>query len=307
MYKKIVLSLLLLPLISIVPAYADDDDHEGHEAGAEAKEHKGSGHNDHDKKHMKNVFKEGTFNIISPFSYEADDCYVQFAHNYYLNSFPRGSNPYFNIGYTPINNLQFDLGIALRDSVELEGGIKYQIMNEFEGAPLTVASRLAYNTRGKIAGLDITAAKVFFDDVLEIGLDYRVFNYFDLSNTGVMNSDMSNMMGSGKTMPMSNSGLVQAIGANTIVRVWNNWSLFADGVVPLDSNLMSKGVTWSAGIKKRIDYSPHILSLYVGNTNESTISGKTLSTMNKYPDALKVGFDFSINIEHLSKLPKMLF
>lgn len=282
MYKKIVLSLLLLPLISIVPAYADEDEHE-------EKEHKG-GHNDHDKKHMKNVFKEGTFNVVSPFSFEADDCYVQFTHNYYLNSFPRGSNPYFNIGYTPINNLQFDLGVALRDSVELEGGIKYQIMNEFEGAPLTVASRLAYNTRGKIAGLDITAAKVFFDDVFQIGLNYRVFNYFD----------------SGKVDGLS-TNLVQAIGANTIVRVWNNWSLFADGVVPLDSNLMSKGFTWSAGIKKRIDYSPHILSLYVGNSNESTISGKTLSTMNKYPDALKVGFDFSINIEHLSKLPKMLF
>ncbi|MBC7473602.1 MAG: hypothetical protein H7263_04875, partial [Candidatus Sericytochromatia bacterium] len=47
--------------------------------------------------------------------------------------------------------------------------------------------------------------------------------------------------------------------------------------------------------------SPHILTLYVGNSNESTLTGRTISTgTNKYPDLLKVGFQFSIDIPRVS-------
>lgn len=283
MSKKLLLSLLIIPFVSFA-AYADNDDdeecdeHEHHE-----KEY------DHDKKHFNKVFKEGSLNIVSPFAYDRDTFSIQYSHNYYLSSFPRGSNPYFSLSYSPINNLQADFAVTLRD--EFEGGIKYQIFNEFAKDLFSLTPKISFNSRGRVAGLDITASKVFFNDIWQLGLNYRLMNYFGDPKIDGLTSTFA-----------------QAIGVNTIVRVWNNWSLFGDAVIPFDSNLISqKSFVWSAGIKKRIDYSPHIVTLYVGNTNESTLTGKTFSSVAKYPEALKVGFNFSIDIENFTQLPKRLF
>jgi hypothetical protein len=240
------------------------------------------------------TFREGTLNVISPFTWKQDMLYILYSHNFYSGSFPRGSNPAFHFSYTPIKNLQLDTIFSLRTApIEFEAGVKYQILNELEGSPISLAPRVAFNTRGNILGLDISASKIFFDDIWQVGLGYRILGYF----------------GDFKTTDDLSSNIAQGIGVNTIVRVWKHWNLFGDIVFPLDNGLMVKhGFIWSAGIKKRLPGTPHILTLYAGNSNESTISGRTISTGNgKYPDMLKVGFNFSIGIPNASKFPEKLF
>jgi hypothetical protein len=269
--KKLLLTLLLFSVS--IPTYAHE--------------------NNQGKENFKRAFEEGTINLVSPQVFDKDMFYVLFSHNYFLNSFPRGSNPAFQFSYVPIDNLQIDSILSLRQSpLEFELGIKYAIFDEFKGSPLSLAPRVSYNTRGNILGLDISASKIFFNDILQIGLGYRLLNYFG-------DSKLDNL----------NTNLVQGLGINTILRVWKQWYLFADAVLPFNSNLLNNnGFIWSTGLKKRIPDSPHVLTLYVGNVNENTISGRTVSTGNgKYPDMLKVGFLFSIGIEEVSKLPSKLF
>lgn len=239
------------------------------------------------------VFKEGTLNLISPFTQKQDTLNILFSHNFLVSTFPHGNNPAFHFNYAPINNLQLDAIFSLRYSpLEFEAGIKYQILNEFEGAPVSLTPRISFNTRGNILGLDISATKIFFDNIWQVGLGYRILNYF----------------GDPKVDDLS-SNIAQGVGVNTIVRVWKQWHLFGDIVLPFDSNLINKhGFIWSAGIKKRIPNTPHILTLFVGNSYQSTVSGRTISTDNgKYPDILKVGFNYSIGIPNASKFPERLF
>ncbi len=239
------------------------------------------------------VFKEGTLNIISPSAFKKDMFYILYSHNYFQAAFPRGSNPAFHFNYTPIEKLQFDTILSLRSSpLEFEVGGKYQILDEFKSDILSLAPRLSYNTRGNAVGLDVSASKTFFTDIWQIGLGYRAINYF----------------GDPKVDDLTSS-FVHGIGVNTIVRVWKDWHIFGDVVFPFDSNIISKhGFIWSSGIKKRIPDTPHILTLYVGNSNESTLTGRTISNGNgKYPDMLKLGFNFSIGINNFSKLPEKLF
>lgn len=315
MKKKLLLSLalsLFLNLSSNLPSYS----HEGHEHGDEHEEHqhqegqdvvKSANENKENtekqektekKEHREDTdytrtFKEGTLNIISPSTFKKDTFYILYSHNYYQASIPRGSNPAFHFNYTPIDRLQFDTILSLRAApLEWEIGGKYQILDEFKGDPVSVTPRVSYNTRGNILGLDLSASKTFFTDIWQIGLGYRALNYF----------------GDYKVDNLTSS-FTHGIGVNTIVRVWKHWHLFGDAVIPFDATLLSqRGFIWSAGIKKRIPGTPHILTLYAGNSNESTLSGRSISTGNgKYPDMLKLGFQFSIGIPNLSKLPERLF
>jgi hypothetical protein len=238
------------------------------------------------------TFREGTLNLVSPFTWKPDMFYILFSHNYFVSTFPRGSNPHFGFNYTPVKNLQLDALFTLRAPTEFEAGVKYQIFNEFEGDPISLAPRVSFNTRGSILGLDVSATKIFFGDVWQLGLGYRLLGYLGDSKVDDLNGNF-----------------VHGIGANTIIRFWKHWHLFGDIVLPFDSSLIARnGFIWSAGIKKRLPGTPHILTLYVGNSNESTISGRTISTGNgKYPDMLKVGFNFSIGISNFSNFLEKLF
>lgn len=267
MKKKL---LVLLPLLLFaVPAFADEHEEED--------------------KDFTYAFREGSLNLISANTFKPDTFYIQYSHNFFANSFPRGSNPAFLLSYAPIKNLQLDSVVTLRNSpVEWELAAKYQVLNEADGAPFSFSPRVAFSGRGNVVGVDLALSKIFFEDKLQLGLDY--------SFQSDAKSDWE-------------AGMFNAIGANAIVRVWKHWNVYGDVFVPLNSALMAKnGFIWSAGLKKRIPDSPHILTLYVGNTNEASLSGRTISTSaNKYPDALKVGFNFSIGIEDLSKMGKKLF
>ncbi len=295
-YQKLKFSLISLSLLGLTafPAIAHEENDEENKETINKQEEE---HHHTEDKDFTRAFKEGTLNIISPFTFKKDMMYILYSHNFFQGSFPRSSNPAFHFSYTPISHLQVDTILSLRESpLEWEIGLKYQIMDEFEGAPISLTPRISYNTRGNIFGLDISATKIFMKDILQLGLGYRL-----------LSSDPKDFSDTAGKVPLN--GIVQGIGLNTILRVYKQWHIFGDVVLPFDSNLISnKGFIWSAGIKKRLPSTPHILTLYAGNSNESTLSGRTVSTGNgKYPDMLKVGFNFSIGIGNASKFPEKLF
>ena len=234
------------------------------------------------------VFREGTTNLTSAHAFDADSLYLLFSHNFFGSSFPRGSNPAFYAHYVPIPNLQVDSIIALRQSpLELELGLKYQLLNEYEGDLFSFAPRISYNSRGHALGLELSASRFIFDDLWQVGLDYRF---------------LSNASGDGFDR------MIHAVGFNTIVRVWKHWHLFADLSLPVDGDLLQRrGVIWHTGVKKRIPHTPHILTLYAGNTQEGTLTGRTISPGANLADVFRVGFIFSIEIPALTTLPSRLF
>lgn len=233
------------------------------------------------------LFEEGTPNIVAPHTWKKDLFYGSFSHIWFLQSFPKGSNPSAFLSYTPVDNFQVDVIATLRDGFETEFGAKYQVFNQFKGDFLSLTPRIAYNTRGNIFGLDLSADKVFFKDRLSLGLNYTIFN------TGE---------------PDGVKGVVQALGANSILRIFGHWYLFGDTVIPLDPKLIaSKGFVWSAGIKDQMRGTPHNATIYIGNSNLRTLSGRTLSVNNIYPDVIRVGFEFSVIIEELRRLPELIF
>jgi hypothetical protein len=233
------------------------------------------------------LFNEGTPNLVSPHVWKKDTLFTMVSHNWFVQSFPKGSNASGAISYTPFNNFQVDGLLTLRGGIEAELGLKYQLLNQEEGASVSFSPRAAYNTRGNIFGIDLCIDRIFFEDRLQLGLSYT-------------------FLSSGA--PENVNHIVQAVGLNTTTRVWGHWYLFGDIVLPLDEKLItSKGFIWSAGIKDQMIGTPHNLTLYIGNTNLHTLTARTISVNNTYPDVLRAGFEFSIIFEELAKLPKLIF
>lgn len=248
-------------------------------------EHKGH-HGDEDTDFTK-AFREGTPHLFSPNVVNADDFVLFYSHNFAFVTLPRGSNPAFWFKYSPLDKLQIDAMATLRDPREFELGLAYQILDENRGDWLSLTPRLAFNTRGTLFGGELAASKYIFPEVWQLGADLR------LLSTG--NPD-------GFNRP------VAALGFNTMVRVWKQWHLFADVAIPFDSEILStRSVLWSAGLKKRIPHTPHILTLYAGNSQEQSLAGRTISASSDLANVIKLGFIFSIEIDSVSKLPERLF
>lgn len=233
------------------------------------------------------AFREGTPNVHSPHAMDPDTLYLMYSHNFFWSSLPRSSNPAFWAHYSPFERFQADMMTTLRSPVEVEFGLSYQILDELQGDWLSLTPRLAYNTRGNLFGGEISATRFLIPDVWQIGLDARV---------------LSTAQPDGFNRP------VAALGANTLLRVWKDWHLYGDVAVPLDGEILQqRSVVWSAGVKKRIPHTPHILTLYAGNSQEQSLSGRTISGGNSLADFFRVGFVFSIAIPELTRLPERLF
>lgn len=245
----------------------------------------------HSETDFSRAFLEGTPNLLSPSAVAPDSLYLLYSHNFYQTSFPRGSNPAFWMRYSPLDRLQIDALASLRSTTEnpFEGelGVGYQILNEDDGDWFNLMPRIAYNSRGHVFGAELAATKYIFPEIWQLGLNAR-------------------FLSSGKADSFDRP--VGAIGLNTIVRVWKHWHLFGDVVVPLDGDILqNRSVLWSAGIKKRIPHTPHVLTLFAGNSQEQSLSGRTISPSNILGDVFRLGFVFSIDIDHLSQLPARLF
>lgn len=255
-------------LLSSVPARADEENY--------AQETESFAH----------AFNEGSPNIFSAQVVGQDHFDLFFAHNFYSTSFPRGSNPTFWLKYSPLEHLQIDALSSMRSPLELEFGLAYQVLEESAGDSFNLTPRLSFNTRGNFAGAELSASKFIWNEIWQVGMDARVLSSGQAENI---------------------NRPVAAIGLNTIVRVWKDWHLFGDLVVPLDSELIQRQLLWSAGIKKRIPDSPHILTFYAGNSQEQSLSGRTLSAKGDLSDLFRVGFIFSIDIENVSTMADRLF
>ncbi len=289
-------SLMLAATLSF-PLNALADHHEDHApAQIECRCEKGENpHGEHHEDHHEyeehhgrhaQAFEEGTPNIFPADTVPADHLYLVYSHNFFWVSVPRSSNPAFWAKYSPIEHFQVDVLTTLRSPFELEGGLSYQVLDEGEGDLLSLTPRLSFNTRGNVFGGEVTASRYILDDIWQVGADVRI-----ISNASADEFDRP----------------VAAAGLNTMVRVWKDWHVFGDVAVPFDGEILQKrSVLWSAGIKKKIP-GPHVLTLYVGNTQEQSLTGRTVSPGANLEDFLRVGFIFSIDIPSLTELPGRLF
>jgi hypothetical protein len=293
-------TLAAIPVVAFaheegVENHEHHEDHEHHETpkaiACQCKDHHGKDHDDHEEhehgsRHQQ-AFEEGSPNIYSASTLPQDHLYLVYSHNFFWSTLPRSSNPAFWAKYTPLEHLQVDVLTTLRSPFELEGGVSYQVFDERKGDILSLTPRISFNTRGNMVGGELTASRFILEDLWQVGADVRV-----LSNAS---EDSFNRP-------------VAAMGLNTMVRVWKDWHVFGDLVVPFDGEILSKrSLLWSAGVKKKIPDTPHVLTFYAGNTQEQSLSGRTISPEGTQADIFRLGFIFSIDIPSLTELPGRLF
>lgn len=247
------------------------------------------GHEHHEEHHgsrHQQAFEEGSPNVYNASTVPQDHLYLMYSHNFFWTTLPRSSNPAFWMKYAPLEHLQLDLLTTLRSPFELEGAVSYQVFDERKGDVLSLTPRLSFNTRGNVVGGEVSASRFIFEDLWQVGADVRF-----LSNGSADDIDRP----------------VAAMGFNTLVRVWKDWHMFGDLVVPFDSGVLSeRSVLWSAGVKKKIPDTPHVLTFYAGNAQEQSLSGRTISP-GAGMDFFRLGFIFSIDIPSLTELPGRLF
>lgn len=247
------------------------------------------GHEHHEEHHEgrhQQAFEEGSPNVYTASTVPQDHLYLMYSHNFFWTTLPRSSNPAFWMKYAPLEHLQLDLLTTLRSPFELEGAVSYQVFDERKGDVLSLTPRLSFNTRGNVVGGEVSASRFIFEDLWQVGADVRF-----LSNGAADDIDRP----------------VAAMGFNTLVRVWKDWHMFGDVVVPFDSGVLSeRSVLWSAGVKKKIPDTPHVLTFYAGNAQEQSLSGRTISP-GAGMDFFRLGFIFSIDIPSLTQLPGRLF
>ena len=242
-------------------------------------------HDSHGDRHQQ-AFDEGTPNVSPANTLGQDHLYLVYSHNFFWSTLPRSSNPAFWLKYAPVEHLQVDLLTTLRSPFELEGAVSYQLLDERQGAPLSLTPRLSFNSRGNVVGGELLASRFLWDDVWQLGADLRV-----LSNASADDFDRP----------------VAAMGLNTTVRVWKDWHVFGDLAVPFDGEILSeRSVLWTAGLKKKIPDTPHVLTFYAGNAQEQSLSGRTIA-LGAGADFFRLGFIFSIDIPSLTELPARLF
>lgn len=292
--RPLIASLIATSLVMALPSTALA--HGKNKPKPEADSQEKSEHHEEHEHHGEDTdygraFAEGTPTLFSPSTVPADNLTIYYSHNFMWSTLPRGSNPAFWFKYSPLEKLQIDALASLRSQVnyplELEAGVSYQILDEDKGDWLSLTPRISYNSRGHLVGGEVLASKYIFPEIWQVGLDARILS------TGA---------------PDTFARPVAAIGANTIVRVWKHWHLFGDVVVPLDGEILQKrSVLWTAGLKKRIPHTPHILSLFVGNAQEQSLSGRTISPSNVLGDVFRLGFIFSISIDGVSHMGERLF
>lgn len=243
---------------------------------------------DHGPESYDKAFIEGTPNLFSASVLNPDTLSLFYAHNFFWSSLPRSSNPAFWLKYSPLDYLQVDAMATLRANPgEFEVGLSYQLLDEERGDWVDLTPRLAYNTRDNLVGGEIAATKSIFPELWQVGVNAR-------------------LLSTGKTDGYDR--MVPALGFNTILRVWKHWHLFGDLVVPLDGEILSqRTLIWTAGLKKRIPHTPHILTLFVGTGQEQSLSGRTIATSGTLADNFRLGFVFSIEIPEVSQMPARLF
>lgn len=221
-------------------------------------------------------FDYGTPNIQSPLNSKRGQMYLRMSHRFNGAEFPSDSSPALAVGLGLTKNVTLDLFASTRNR-PLDGdvGVRYQILDEYDGSPVALTARVGYTTHltGSALG-ELTLSKNNVLPRLGLGLVGRYFSYVGDYNT---------------------PGWMTAAGLGASFELLTGVNLVADVVAPLDQSVVNaKGYNWSAGLQWWMPDTPHVLMLMVGRMGPGTTYGRTFSPGS---DTWRVGFEYHAHFD----------
>lgn len=221
-------------------------------------------------------FDYGTPDIPSPLSTKKGQVFMRMSHRYNAQAFPSDSAPALALGLGLTKALTLDLyGSTRNRPLDGELGLRYQLLDEYDDAPLALAVRGAYSTHmtGSAIG-EVTASRNNVLPGLGVGLVGRYFSH---------------------VADFNNPGWMTAAGVGLSYALTNGLNLVADVVAPLDQSVVDRdGFNWTAGLQWWMPETPHVLVLMVGRMGPGTTYGRTFSPDR---DTLRVGFEYHAHFD----------
>ncbi|GEM_PF-2506973 len=222
-------------------------------------------------------FDYGTPGITSPLNAKRGQMYLRMSHRYNAATFPSDSAPALNLGLGLSQSFNLDAVASTRNTpLDGELAVRYQLMDEYEGAPLALNTRLGYTTHlGGSAIAELTASKNNLLPGLGAGVVGRYFSYV---------GDYS-----------ANPGWMTAAGVGLSYAIAEGLCFLGDVVAPLDRSVIdAAGFNWSTGLAWWMPDTPHVLLLMVGRFGPATTYGRTFSPGT---DTLRVGFEYHAHFD----------
>lgn len=222
-------------------------------------------------------FDYGTPGIVSPLNSKRGQMYLRMSHRYNAETFPSDSAPALNLGLGLSQQLNLDFVASTRNRpFDGELAMRYQVMDEYEGAPFALNTRLGYTTHLGGSGIaELTASKNNLLPGLGAGVVGRYFSYV---------GDYA-----------ANPGWMTAAGVGLSYAIAEGLSLLGDVVAPLDKSVIdANGFNWSTGLAWWLPDTPHVLLLMVGRFGPGTTYGRTFSPGS---DTLRVGFEYHAHFD----------
>ncbi|HEY9857684.1 MAG TPA: hypothetical protein V6D05_18200 [Stenomitos sp.] len=221
-------------------------------------------------------FDYGTPNIQSPLNAKRGQMYMRLTHRFNGAEFPSDSAPAFVMGLGLTKNVTVDLFTSTRNH-PLDGdvGVRYQILDEYDGAPVALTARVGYTTHltGSAIG-ELTVSRNNVLPKLGIGLVGRYFSYVGDYN---------------------NPGWMTAAGVGASYELMTGLNLVGDVVAPLDQSVVAaNGFNWSTGLQWWMPDTPHVLVLFVGRMGPGTTYGRTFSPGS---DTWRVGLEYHAHFD----------
>jgi hypothetical protein len=233
------------------------------------------------------AFDYGTPQVISPQGIGLGEFQLRFSHRFQVApaSFPSDPAPALNLGLGLTRQLSMDLYTSTRTKpVDAELGMRYQWLDEWEGSPVSMNTRVSYTTHalgqaGSGVG-EVTLARNNLIPRLSVGMVGRYFTY--VARVGRTTLEVP--------------GYLAAVGMGFTYSLLKNFNLVADFVSPLDQSVVGiQGFNWSTGIQWWIPNTPHVLNLFCGRMGPGNTLGRTFS--NQGLDDFRVGFEYHAFVE----------
>jgi hypothetical protein len=222
-------------------------------------------------------FDYGTPEIPSPLNAKRGQMYMRMSHRYNAAAFPADSAPSLNLGLGLTKQITMDLIASTRNRpLDAELGLRYQLLDEYDGTPFALTTRLGYTSHiGGSAIGEVVASKNNLLPGLGVGLIGRYFSYV---------GDYS-----------ANPGWMTAGGLGLSYSLAEGMNLVGDIVAPLDQSVIdANGFNWSTGLQWWIPDTPHVLLLMVGRMGPGTTYGRTFSPGR---DTMRVGFEYHAHFD----------
>lgn len=222
-------------------------------------------------------FDYGTPDIPSPLNIKRGQMYMRMSHRYNAMAFPSDSAPSLNLGLGLTKQLALDFVTSTHNRpIDAELSFRYQLLDEYDGTPFALTTRLGYTSHLGGSGIgELVASRNNVLPGLGIGLIGRYFSY--VGDYAV------------------NPGWMTATGIGLSYSVAEGINLLADVVAPLDRSVIdNRGFNWSTGLQWWIPDTPHVLMVMVGRMGPGTTHGRTFSPGR---DTLRAGFEYHAHFD----------